>query len=507
MQGTSEAQGQLLDASSLCGHLVPEGSVHAFLARHRKDLFPDELFADLFPSERGRPSEPSDVVATVMVLQRLEGVSDREARQRLRTDISWKVACGLPLTDEGFHATVLTLWRNRLRASDRPQRIFDAVREVIKQTNVLHGRNRRVLDSTVLDDAVSTQDAVMQLVTAIRKVRREIPQAKAITLDAHDYDNDPGKPDCAWDDEQARDALVSSLVADALHVLIDVSVLELTDAQQEAVGLLALVAGQDVEPGDDEGTWRIAKGTRPGRMVSAVDPESRHVHKTVHSYRDGYKAHLAVEPETGLVTACSLTPGNQHDGVSGVALLAEDEEGLEILGDSAYGAGEVREALEAAGHVQTIKPKPTRQRVVGGFTRDDFDIDLDARTVTCPAGHTVTISPRGNADFRSRCRSCPLRSRCTTAASGVSLKVDGYERLRQMARERARDPDFIETYRTMRPMVERTIAWFVARGHRKVRYRGVDRNAFWVTTRAAAINLRRLVNLGLHRADGVWALA
>jgi hypothetical protein len=211
-----------------------------------------------------------------MVLQALEGVSDREARKRLRTDISWKVACGLPLTDEGFHPTVLTLWRNRLRGSDRPQRIFDAVREVIKETNVLHGRNRRVLDSTVLDDAVSTQDAVMQLVTAIRRVRREIPEAKAIPLHAHDYDNDPGKPDCAWDDEDARDRIVTSLVTDALRVLDKLDGTELTDAQREAVGLLALVAGQDVEPGDEEGTWRIAEVTRPGRMVSAVDPESRH---------------------------------------------------------------------------------------------------------------------------------------------------------------------------------------------------------------------------------------
>ncbi len=369
MQGTSEVDTQLLDASSLCGHLVAERSVHAFLAEHRKALFPDELFADLFPSERGRPSVPADVIAAVMVLQHLEGVSDREARQRLRTDISWKVACGLPLTDEGFHPTVLTLWRNRLRASDRPQRIFDAVREVIKQTNVLAGRDRRVLDSTVLDDAVTTQDAVMQLVTDIRRVRREVPEAKAMTLHAHDYDNDPGKPDCAWDDQEARDALVSALVADALQLLIEMSTLDLSDAQAEAVGLLALVAGQDVEPGDADGTWRVAQGTRPGRMVSAVDPDARHVHKTVHNYRDGYKAHFAVDPETGIITDCTLTPGNVADGPVGVELLTAEESPVEVLADSAYGAGATREKLEAAGHVQAIKPIPVRERTPGGFTR------------------------------------------------------------------------------------------------------------------------------------------
>jgi transposase len=173
MQGTADPTGvQLLDAAALCRHLVEEGSVYAFLADHRRDLFPDELFADLFPSGRGRPSVPADQVATVMVLQALEGLSDREAAAQLRRNIAWKVACGLALTDQGFHPTVLTLWRSRLRASGRPERIFEAVRQVVAATGVLKGRQRRALDSTLLDDAVATQDTVTQLVGAIRRVRR-----------------------------------------------------------------------------------------------------------------------------------------------------------------------------------------------------------------------------------------------------------------------------------------------------------------------------------------------
>jgi transposase len=128
MQGTNDPSCvELLDAAALCRHLVPEGSVYAFLADHRSELFPDQLFADLFPSGRGRPSVPADVVATVMVLQALEGLSDREAAAQLRQSIAWKVACGLSLADPGFHPTVLTLWRTRLRGSDRPERIFEAV--------------------------------------------------------------------------------------------------------------------------------------------------------------------------------------------------------------------------------------------------------------------------------------------------------------------------------------------------------------------------------------------
>jgi len=129
MQGSSDPNRELLDATAFCRHLVEKGSVADFLTDHRQELFPDELFSDLFPSDRGRPSVPADVVATVMVLQSLEGLSDRDAARQLRTNIAWKVATGMALDDAGFHPTVLTLWRNRLRASARPQRIFDAVRE------------------------------------------------------------------------------------------------------------------------------------------------------------------------------------------------------------------------------------------------------------------------------------------------------------------------------------------------------------------------------------------
>jgi hypothetical protein len=180
-----------MDAATWCRHLIPQGSVYTFLADHRHQLIPPELFADVIRHRGGHPSVPTEVIATVMVLQALEGLSDREAISALRRDIAWKVACGLRLDDEGFHPTVLVYWRARLRASDRPRRIFDAVREVVEATGVLGGRGRRVLDSTILEDAVATQDTVTQLVGAVRRVRRLIPQAREVELGAHDYDR-PG---------------------------------------------------------------------------------------------------------------------------------------------------------------------------------------------------------------------------------------------------------------------------------------------------------------------------
>jgi Transposase domain (DUF772) len=277
-----------LDAATWCRHLIPDGSVYAFLADHRQQLFPPELFADVARQSGGHPSVPAEVIATVMVLQALEGLSDREAISALRRDIAWKVACGLRLDDEGFHPTVLVYWRNRIRASSRPRRIFEAVRHVVRQTGVLTGRGRRVLDSTIVADAVATQDTVTQLVAAIRRVRRLVPAARQVELAAHDYDR-PGKPQCAWDDPQAKQALVSGLVNDALAVLEAVADLELEAEQAEAVALLALVAGQDVEPGRRPGSWRIARKVAHDRVISTVDPQARHTRKTNADKRDGYK--------------------------------------------------------------------------------------------------------------------------------------------------------------------------------------------------------------------------
>jgi len=441
-------------------------------------------------------------VASVMVLQALEGLSDRDAARALRDRISWKVACGLALTDEGFDFSVLTYWRTKLRRSEAPERIFDAVRAVIDATGVLKGKTRRALDSTLLDDAVATQDTVTQLISAIRRVRRVVPGALEVPLGAHDYDAS-GKPLIAWDDPVATAELVDSLVTDALHLLSALDAHSIDDEGSGALGLLALIAGQDVEQ-DDEGTWRIAQRVAPDRVISTVDPDTRHMHKSVSTYRDGYKAHVAVEPETGLVTSAILTPANVSDAKTAVDLLAAEPEGLDILADSAYGSGETRAHLRAHGHRQVIKPFPSRSAIPGGFGRDDFVIDHAARTVTCPAKVTVAIRRHG-ANFRTNCRSCSLRERCTTARYGRHLDITAHDDELVAARRQWREGDGLEDYRRWRPMVERSIAWLVSNGNRRVRFRGVQRNQLGLSHRAAAINLRRLVNLGLVN-DGGWQL-
>src|SRR4051812_8924820 len=473
------------------------------------------MFTDLFPSSSGRPSVPADVMATVITLQALHGLSDSETVDAVTFDLRWKAACGVAVGAAAFHPTTLTYWRRRLAASQRPNRIFDAVKAVVAQTGALSGKTRRALDSTVLDDAVATQDTVTQLIAAIRRVRRDVPGAAQVIrahCTAHDYD-DPGKPAIAWNDQAARELLVDALVGDAHRLLGYLPDQELDAKAADAVALLALIAGQDVEPVDGsdgtDGRWRIAERVAPDRVISVIDPDARHAHKTVHRRQDGFKAHLAVEPDTGLVTDCRLTKASgpqSGDAEVGPGLLADEPAPVEVLADSAYGSGAARAELADAGHHVVIKPIPLRSAVPGGFTLDDFAVDAGARTVTCPNGVTRPITASRSAVFGVHCRGCPLAARCTTSQTGRTVKLHDHEPLLRAARRQAETLDFQQVYRRHRPMVERSIAW-LTRGNRKVRYRGVAKNDQWLHHRVAALNLRRLLTIGLTRTATGWALA
>lgn len=513
---------------AVAGHLLPAGSVFAFLAEHRHRLFPAEMFADLFPSGRGRRSIPGEVIASVIVLQTLHGYSDREAADAVTFDLRWKAACGYAIDAAGFHPTTLTYWRRRLAASDRPQRIFEAVRDVVTATGAVAGKQRRALDSTVLDDAVARQDTVTQLIAAVRRVGREVEGAKDViaaqctrlaALTGQDY-SQPGKPRIAWDDPAARDELVTALVNDALVLLavLDVEAIENAGGKPaDAVALLALVAGQDVEPVEDsdgtDGRWRIARKTAPDRMISTVDPDARHAHKTRERRQDGFKAHIVVEPDTGLMPAVRLTKTNgseNSDANVGAELVAADptiaeDQPVEVLGDSAYATGDMLHALDGKKWTPLLKPWPIKPAVEGGFTIDDFTHDPDAGTLTCPAGQTRVITKSRKAVFGIACSQCPLRTRCTTAQRGRTIELHPHDLLQRAHRKRAADEGFQASYRQHRPMVERSIAW-LARGNRRVPYRGIEKNNNWLHHRVAALNLRRLLAMGLTIEDGNWAL-
>ena len=531
--GLSPRQSDMLaSTASFCESLVSPDSIYALLHRECHRLFPDEMFADLF-TDVGRRSVPPMIVAVVMVLQRIEGCSDRDAVERFCFDMRWKYAAGgLEFDYPGFVHTVLVDTRARLAASERPDRVFEVTLDAARRAGLV-GR-RRVLDSTPLYDAVATMDTVTLVRSAIRGLfaacDAELESELRGVLARDDDYRSAGKPVCDYDDPAAREALIDALAKDALALLVALEGVALTAAVAQAVTLLAAVVGQDLDDGED-GVFRIARRVAKNRIISTVDRDARHGHKTSARGFDGYKGHVAIDPDSELILATAVTAGNAGDASAVGKLLADDlprdsqpdapapaaeqphpeqpESGpLSVYGDSAYGTGEVLDTLEQAGaEIYTKTQPPTAPG--GRFGKNEFTIDLDRATVTCPAGHTAALTGNGRrqvATFAHHCAGCPLANQCTSSKRGRQIHVGAHEK--QLARARARqpDPDWNAQYKATRPTVERKIAHLTRRKHggRRARVRGKPKVSADFQLLAAAANLARLAVLGLTGQHGGW---
>ena len=315
-------------------------------------------------------------------------------------------------------------------------------------------------------------------------------------------------------------------------------------------------------------------------MISTVDREARHTRKSKSKRRDGFRGHVAAEPETGLITDCEMTMAageGSTDAENGVKMAGRDRfrgarrgrtpaspagdtadtgrgdagraarrrrpagpapaagtgaacagaaeagprardqaqqaaatrAGLEVYGDSAYGSGEARAAYRDAGHDTVIKPGPLRPAVPGGFTLDDFTVDEEQGTVTCPAGQIRQMSKSRAVTFGAACAALPaagaVHHRQRRPVDDASTRTMG---LLRAARAQARTAEFRQAYPT-RSAIERIISWTATQNGRRVRLRyiGTAKNDAWLHTRCAAINLRTLLRHGLTRQDGAWVLA
>jgi IS5 family transposase len=516
------------------GRVAPD-SIWVLLHREGHRLFPDEMFADLF-SDRGRRSIPPQIVATVMVLQKCFGKTDREAVEAFEFDARWKYACGVDLDYPSFAHTVLVDMRARLARSKRPKRIFEVT------LGAAHGAglvgHRRVLDSTPLYDAVATMDTVTLVRSAIRALLRVADdelecELRSLLTSGDDYVS-LSKPQIDWDDPAERDGLIDSRARDAYACLVALEGRDLTGEVADAMSMLATVVGQDLKQGDD-GMYEIIRGVAADRVISTVDPEARHGHKTQARAFDGYKGHIAEDPDSEIITATKVTAGNVADGAVGEELIEDltknepvpaakkdrnnrsrkkkKRRKPKVFGDSAYGSGEFQQHLEDNGidsGCKTQRPSPPSG---GLFTKDRFEIDLDADTVTCPNGVTVEIrrpkpDGRGLAYFADNCSTCALRSQCTTAAAGRQITINKNEAALARARQRQATSAWRDAYRATRPKVERKLGHLMRHRHggRRARVKGTDKVDADFSLLAAAINLARLATLGVHHTPTGWGM-
>ena len=425
----------------------------------------------------------------------------------------------------------------RLRRSERPNRIFEVARQAAKEAGLV-GR-KRVLDSTPLYDAVATMDTITLIRSAIRGLLKvadaDLARELRCVLESGDDYASSAKPMIDWDDEAAREALIDSRARDAHAALAVLDGRQLDPAMTQAATLLATVVGQDLEVGDD-GTFRIARKVAKDRVISTVDPETRHGHKTAARGFDGYKGHAAIDPDSEIITATTVSAGNAGDASVAEELIADlldadelagDDAAREeqsepsptgaergaVYGDAAYGTGEFQARLADANIESKCKTQPPSAKN-GLFTKDRFVVDLLADTVTCPAQVTVKIGRRkdgaGVAKFAAHCGSCPLAEQCTTSHLGRKVRVGVNEAALVRAREEQTDPAWRADYRATRPKVERKLGHLMRRRHggRRARVRGRLRVDADFSLLSAATNLARLATLEVGSIPGAgWAVA
>jgi hypothetical protein len=423
--GSAPRQADLLVGSAVvCDGRVAENSIWAVLHRECHRLFPEEMFADLF-SERGRHSVPPSIVAVVMVLQRLFGLSDREAVSAFEFDARWKYAAGgLDLNYGSFSHTVLVDMRARLDASERPKRIFEVTVEAAGAAGLVGAK--RVLDSTPLYDAVATMDTITLIRSAIRGLLKVAGPAleaelRAVMTSGDDYAS-ASKPHIDWDDTEARAALVDSRSCDGYACLVHLGGRALDDEVADAAVLLATVMGQDLDEAD--GKFFIARGVAKDRVISTVDPTARHGHKTSARGYDGHKGHVATDPDSEIITATKVSPANAGD-----ASVAE-----ELVEDLLAAAAKKKATADSATNGDAAEEEEEEEEEEEGPSvevpaemYDDIVADAEAAAAADAAddvardGEAKTTEPTvygdaayGTGAFQSRLESAGIASGCKT---------------------------------------------------------------------------------------------
>jgi transposase len=506
MLSTTTGQVGFFDAGELVGPL-PEGSFFALLAEHGERIVRDEDFADCYSDGIGRPSIPPSQLAKVLLLQYRSGVSDEQAMEAVAWDLRWKIALGLPVDHIGWSPSTLTRFRARLMLHGKDRLALENTLALAEELGLLDAPAEQIVDSTPMLGAAATQDTVRLVRSGVKKLIdavADVDEDAARRLDEgleFGYAKPSEKPDCRWREKAERERMLSRVAEDAERALRAVEradgLLE-EDAVKQVHSLLRELVGQDFDV-DEDGVPRLHRGTRQDRIVSVHDTEMRHGRKSRHQRFDGYKLHAAAtntaEP---LITAVEIAPASEQDGPQAKALIdqqTEERRPERLLGDTAYGTGPVRAEL-AERDVEVLAPVPEGAVKEGRLGKRDFKIDLEAGTVTCPAGHSAPIrtEPSGarRASFpRAACGACPLRSRCLGPRTPrKQLQLAPEEGLLIAARQALDDPSTAEHLRRTRPRIERLLGLLAHRyGARKARYMGAAKARLQALWAAALVNL------------------
>lgn len=529
MLSKRSAQLGMFEADHLYLSHVGEDTFYGFLARHRGQLFCDEDFAEFYSPDQGRPSVPPSLLATALLLQTHDRVSDEEAKARADYDLRWKVALGVEVDARPFAKSTLQLFRAQLVLKEKMGAVFRRSLEYALQSGYLKRRKlRAALDTTYILGRGAVKDTYNLLADSMRQLLRALAQAEGCEWETwarergyarYTAPSIKGEADVDWNDERSRNEFLKGIVteADRLLKVADGKLASLTEGEdgrgriQRAAELMRQLVSQDIER--NEGKVVLKEGVACNRVVSVQDPEMRHGRKSSSKRFDGHKAAIAVDAESQLITAVDVLAGNAADSEQALELTTASERntGLEVeetMGDCAYGSGNTRQAF--ADEERKLVAKVSQHGRRGQIPKAEFRIDLEHMTCTCPAGQTTqTLVKAGKwTDHHGKkhqrwafvfdadaCSICARRPECVWAKGhrGRSIQLHPQERLLQEAREFQESAAFAE-YRQMRQTAEHRLARLVQLGIRQARYFGRRKTLFQLLMAATVANLTLVAN-------------
>lgn len=513
----------------LLSRLKRTRKLFAFLRLHRQGLF-DETFQDELSTMyrdtgAGVPPCPPALMCMAVLVQGYLRVSDAEAVELTVMDKRWQLVLDrLEATEPAFAQGTLVDFRARLIRTEMDRRLLERTVELAKKTKGFDPKKlpkslRVAVDSAPLKGAGRVEDTINLLWHAARKivesvaVMREWDQEQVCRAAAIPLLMGPSAKaalDVDWsDEEEARWAL------DRLVEQLDSLVVWLSQHQQEAmkepplqhyVETLKQVIEQDLEPDpepDGPGV-RIKKGVAKDRRISVEDGQMRHGRKSKHQRIDGYKRHVSTDLDTDLILAGVVTPANRPEAEATPDLEQDlDRQGLvveELHIDRAYAQSTLAVATLARGGRVLCRPRSTHNGDL--FRKEDFVLDWEQRTLTCPAGQTRPVLPGHSVRFEPQvCTVCPLRQQCTRAQPGrgrtVSIAPD--EGLQHQRRQAVQTPQGRAALR-QRVAVEHRLAHIVYRQGPRARYVGVRKNLYDLRRAAALQNLETIQRGGPLRS-------
>jgi len=499
---TSDAEERIL---SRC----KKAKLFVFLRRHRHELF-DEVFqrelVGMYPPHRGgkEPVAPA-LLAMVTILQAWLGVSDEDAVEFAEMDKRWQMVLGVLGSDEApFSQGALFNFRQRLIAYDIDGRFIDRTVALARTTRGFsHTALRAAFDASPLFGAGRVEDTFNLLGHAVREVLSTV--AARLGIDIEQVAQRAGIPlvtgsslkaalDIDWDDptqkKQALTRLLGQVQSLEAFLRREMNEALTTPPLKEQWETVQQILSQDLEPDPDGGGMRIRRGVSKERRISIRDGEMRHGRKSKSSRFDGFKRHLGLDLDAGLIVAAAVTPGNRPEGEAATDLFkAVEQQGFSVEDchiDRGYLTADAVEERRRTGMRVHCKAFPLRN--FGRFTKADFKLDFSAERITCPTGASVSLLPGAVARFPvATCQPCKLRQQCTTA-SHRSVSIHPQEPFLVELRTRQRTPEGRAQLRKRTP-VEHGLAHLGTTQGKRARYLGVRKNLFDVRRHAAVFNL------------------